>query len=61
MDKTEFMRLLSTIMYEEGWQTKKGQTIKSCIANQRRAINTLAKRLHIEKLSTEEVLSCSFG
>ncbi len=61
MEQVEFESHIETIMYEEGWQTKKGQTVASSITNQRRAINKIAKALDLKPLNSERVIELSFG
>jgi len=61
MDKKEFIECLSSIIYAEAIQTKKGKTIKTHLATQRRCINKIAKALDVEQLSLDEVSEISFG
>ena len=61
MEQDVFEAHIGAIMYEEGWQTKKGCTIKSSIVNQRRAINIIAKALGLQKLTFERVKNLGFG
>ena len=61
MNRKEFIRHIATIMYHEGWQTKKGRVVLSSVAKQKTSINAIAKALDIQKLSTGEVVANGFG
>ena len=61
MERVKFIEYIEIIMHEEGWQCKKERVIKSSVNNQRKAVNTIAKELGINKLSYEEVEALGFG
>lgn len=62
MEQKVFENHLMTIMQEEGWQNQKGRTIKTCLKNQRSAINAIARALGLEKLSLDDIseLGCYY-
>lgn len=61
MTQEEFERNIENIMFEEGWQSKKGRTIKSSVVQQRRSINAIAKAIGLQKLTFERVKDLGFG
>ena len=61
MTQKEFNDHLDVIMQEEGYQCKKGRTIKASLIRQRRAVNAIALSLGLKKLSLDEVAIHSFG
>ncbi len=61
MERWDFIAHIQMIMQEEGWQCKKGYSVKTCVRNQRSAINKIAKEMGIEKLTIEEVYDLGFG
>lgn len=61
MDKDLLLDCIATIMYEEGYQTKKGRTIQSSLQKQKWAINKLAKALGIDNITLVEISEMSFG
>ncbi len=62
MERDEFISYMRTIMFEEGYQTKKQRSIASSIMNQKRAINKIAQALKLQRLSLAEVRTLmSFG
>lgn len=61
MNQAEFEDNLNTIMFNEGYMTKKGRLIKESVKHQRQAINALAKALGLQKLTLERVEELGFG
>lgn len=61
MNKEEFLECVKTIIYEEGYQCRKGRVFKNSCLFQAKAIHKLAKGLGIElKLSHDDLYNMKF-
>ncbi len=61
MEREEFIGLIRSIIWHEGYQSKRERVIKSSVKEQRRNINIIADALSLKKLSYDETEELGYG
>ncbi len=61
MTPEKLLELIGEIIYQEGYQSKKGRLIKSSVMTQKKAINKIGLRLGFPKYTYEQVAALGYG